>query len=112
MNRSVCGRVRGCRGHHSRFRYHSLKGTVLRVRRDSMIREGWRIVAIYMVSFLLGACSRGPRPGHVQDEALLAGRDVASFPAADEDYYHKMDGGIKLDSAEIKGRNTWLVWSG
>jgi hypothetical protein len=47
-----------------------------------------------------------------RDEALRAGRDPASFPAATEDYFHDMDGGIALTSAEIQGRNTWLVWSG
>ena len=48
----------------------------------------------------------------IQDEALLAGRTVASFPAASEDYFHDMDGGIALTAAEIQGRNTWLAWSG
>jgi len=61
-----------------------------------------------------------PRPGHVKDEALLVKRDASSFPAADEDYFHDMDGGIDLTAAApaadkkalIKGRNTWLVWTG
>lgn len=49
--------------------------------------------------------------GHVLDEARLAGRGPESFPAADEDYFHDMDGGIALTSDEVKGRNTWLVWT-
>lgn len=64
-----------------------------------------------------------PRPGHVLDEALLAGRNAASFPAADEDYFHDMDGGIDLialgkkqfptdPNIFVRGRNTWVVWSG
>ena len=61
-----------------------------------------------------------PRPGHVKDEALLAGRTAETFPAADEDYFHDMDGGIDLVAAApasdkkalVKGRNTWIVWSG
>jgi hypothetical protein len=52
-----------------------------------------------------------PRPGHVKDEALLVGRDAATFPAADEDYFHDMDGGVPLEKAEIQGRNTWIVWT-
>src|SRR5436190_11437430 len=52
-----------------------------------------------------------PRPGHVKDEALRAGRDASSFPAADEDYFHDMDGGVQLTAEEIKGRNTWNVWT-
>jgi hypothetical protein len=60
-----------------------------------------------------------PRSGHVKDEALLAGRDAASFKASDVDYFHDLDGGIDLTalgpdndkSALIRGRNTWLVWT-
>ena len=50
-------------------------------------------------------------PGKVLDEAKLANRPASSFPAADEDYFHDMDGGIQLTADEIKGRNTWLVWT-
>jgi hypothetical protein len=49
--------------------------------------------------------------GHVLDEARLAGRSPESFPAAEEDYFHDMDGAIALTPDEIKGRNTWLVWT-
>jgi hypothetical protein len=60
-----------------------------------------------------------PQPGHVKDEALLAGRDASSFKAADEDFFRDMDGGIDLTAdapegdklALVKGRNTWLVWA-
>lgn len=63
-----------------------------------------------VVFLVISGCHR--RPGQVQDEALLAGRDAASFPAADEDYFHDMDGAIPLTQDEIKGRNMWLVWTG
>jgi hypothetical protein len=46
------------------------------------------------------------------DEARQAGRTAQSFPAAGEDYFHGMDGGIALSPDEIKGRNMWLVWTG
>ena len=61
---------------------------------------------------LLSACGGGPEPGQVLDEARQAGRDAASFPHADEDYFHDMDRGIPLSTDEVKGRNMWLVWSG
>jgi hypothetical protein len=64
------------------------------------------VVIIYAVYWF-----RQPRPGQVKDEALLAGRDASSFQAADEDYFHEMDGGIALEKTEIQGRNTWLVWT-
>lgn len=43
---------------------------------------------------------------------MLADRAAASLPAADEDYFRDMDGGITLTPDEIKGRNTWNVWTG
>src|SRR5579864_3851868 len=45
------------------------------------------------------------------DEARQAGRDAASFPAADEDYYHDMDGGLTLTKSQVVGRNNWIVWT-
>ena len=54
---------------------------------------------------------KGPEPGTVLDEARTAQRTAASFPAADEDYFHDMDGGVQLTPDEIKGRNTWIVWT-
>jgi hypothetical protein len=51
-------------------------------------------------------------PGPVRDEAMMAGRSPGSFTAADEDYFHEMDGGVALTPDEAKGRNTWIVWTG
>ena len=48
----------------------------------------------------------------VIDEAKQAGRSAQSFPAADEDYFRAMDGGVPLTPDEVKGRNMWLVWTG
>src|SRR5215475_10581192 len=70
-----------------------------------------RLAALVCTLWILG-CGKGDSPGQVQDEATLAGRDAASFPAADEDYFHDMDGGVAFSPDEIKGRNMWLVWTG
>ncbi len=51
-------------------------------------------------------------PAQVIDEARQAGRSAQSMPAADEDYFHDMDGGIQLTPDEVKGRDMWLVWTG
>jgi len=48
----------------------------------------------------------------VIDEARRAGRSAQSFPAADEDFFRAMDGGIQLTADEVKGRNMWLLWTG
>jgi hypothetical protein len=56
--------------------------------------------------------------GLILDEALKANprRDAESFVAADEDYFHDMDrdrnGVVQLTPDEIKGRNTWIAWTG
>ena len=55
---------------------------------------------------------KGPKPGSVLDEARQANRPASSFPAADEDYFRAMDGGVPLTPDEVKGRNTWVVWTG
>jgi hypothetical protein len=54
----------------------------------------------------------GPQSGNVVDEAQRVQRDAASFPAADENYFSGMDAGAALTAEEIKGRNTWMVWTG
>src|SRR4051812_23735964 len=43
-----------------------------------------------------------PKPGTVKDEALRANRTAQSFPAAGEDYFHDMDGGLPFSPDEIK----------
>jgi hypothetical protein len=73
----------------------------------------WLSVMTTLCFVLLGGCSKAkPEPGHVLDEARDAGRAADSLPAADEDYFHDMDSGIPLMANEVKGRNTWIVWTG
>ena len=71
-----------------------------------------RLLAVFLFSLCRSVATSSPQPGEVQDEARRAGRPASSFPAADEDYFHDMDGGIALTADEIKGRNMWLVWTG
>src|ERR1700761_2531909 len=73
-------------------------------------RSIWVSGLIFVLA--LAGCKPGPQAGSVQDEARLAGRAATSFAAADEDYFHAMDGGISLTADEIKGRNMWIVWTG
>ncbi|MFI5339052.1 MAG: hypothetical protein ACHQ7N_04350 [Candidatus Methylomirabilales bacterium] len=62
----------------------------------------------------LASCTKGwpAQSGQVLDEARRAGRPAASFTAADDDYFHDMDGGYALTREEVQGRNTWIVWTG
>jgi hypothetical protein len=75
------------------------------------LRLQW-LFTLVLLSMLLVGCHKGPQAGQVQDEARLAGRPASSFPAADEDYFHDMDGAIALTSDQVKGRNMWIVWTG
>ena len=72
----------------------------------------FRCVALVTVLSLAACGGREPRPGTVRDEAMLAGRTASSFPAAEEDYFHDMDGGLTLTREQIQGRNMWIVWTG
>jgi hypothetical protein len=71
-------------------------------------------MVLLLSALLLTGCGKAeqPQPGMVRDEALRAGRAATSFPAADEDYFRDMDGGIQLTPEEVRGRNTWIVWTG
>jgi hypothetical protein len=87
-----------------------------------------RIGLLLSPLLVFGCCNEAPKSGAVLDEAAVAKRDPASFPAAGEDYFHDMDRGEKLfqnldpllaglDTKEaharlVKGRNTWIVWTG
>src|SRR5258705_1692245 len=87
-----------------------------------MTSTRWRAIGVALLLVLaasgiaLFVWMRNPAPqpiaGQVLDEALGTGREAETFPAADEDYFHDMDGGVQLTPDEVKGRNTWIVWSG
>ncbi len=70
------------------------------------------VLVILVIGALLLEWWRSPQIGHVKDEAQLAGLKGEDFKAADEDYFHDMDGGTALSPDEVKGRNTWIVWTG
>src|SRR4029078_6996313 len=77
------------------------------------------MLAVSVPIILLLSCQSLPflphhpgTPGEVKAQPRAAKRAAASFPGADEDYFADMDGGVKLTPEEIKGRNTWIVWTG
>ncbi|HSS47512.1 MAG TPA: hypothetical protein VLX28_01075 [Thermoanaerobaculia bacterium] len=81
-----------------------------------MCRPNWlRLLSLFCLIAVAGCKGGGtppPPPSNVVvDEAKLAGRDAASLPAADEDYYHDMDGALPLTPAQVVGRNNWVVWT-
>src|SRR6266852_7456082 len=70
------------------------------------------LFVVFILGVAVGGCKKSPEPGTVLDEAITVGRKADSFPAADEDYFKDMDGGVALTTNEVKGRNNWIVWSG
>ena len=44
----------------------------------------------------IGCSAKQPAPGTVPDEPHSVNRAASSFPGADEDYFHDMDGGLTL----------------
>jgi hypothetical protein len=68
-------------------------------------------VAVVFVMIIVAIVFPLSRSGKVKDEAMMAGRTAESMPAAADDYFHDMDGGIALNTDEIKGRNNWIVWT-
>lgn len=75
-------------------------------------QELLRVFVPFVIGLLLAGCGKSPEPGKVLDEAMKAGRAAASLPVADEDYFRAMDRGVQLTANEVKGRNTWNVWTG
>ena len=72
------------------------------------------VVLAVLVGYWVFVAPQSHKFGTVKDEAWSVGRTAASFPAADEDYFHDMDRGYQtpLGEAAVRGRNTWLVWTG
>ena len=46
------------------------------------------------------------------DEAKKMGKSPSDFPETAANVFQEMDGGISLTEDEIKGRNTWMLWTG
>lgn len=65
------------------------------------------LIALTLAVGVLSGCG-----GPAEDEAKQAGKTTADFPQSDADYFAAMDGGGQFTVDEIKGRNTWMVWTG
>ncbi|HEX5759632.1 MAG TPA: hypothetical protein VF121_10590 [Thermoanaerobaculia bacterium] len=113
---------------------------MLRPKRRKPFRKFLRLFAVVLLVAVVAGLAvlgwhewRKPKPGTVLDEAKAVGRTPASLRGADEDYFHAMDYGITHDPekvraaldpwvpgisaqeavrAVVRGRNTWIVWTG
>src|SRR2546423_6864208 len=89
---------------------------MLKTRKQKILVAIIVVLVVVVVVIAHQGSPSGPQPGSVPDEARQANRPASSFAAAEEDYFHDMDqqkdGVIALTGDEIKGRNTWIVWTG
>src|SRR5712692_3918721 len=77
--------------------------------RPRRCRRPFSLLAVLgLVGFTL-TCSRSPQVP--SDDAKAAGLTAADFPETSAGVFQRMDGGIQLTEGEIKGRNTWLLWT-
>ena len=77
-----------------------------------MSKPRFPLLSVVLIVLGVALVSCGRDTGPAQDEAKLAGKTPADFPEAAEDYFRDMDGGIALTEEEVKGRNTWMIWTG
>src|ERR1035438_4815020 len=74
-------------------------------RNMKMTRLQFGAASIAVIGLLGGCKLTEPAPA---DNA--GGRSPADFPELAADVFKPMDGGIELNTNEIKGRNTWNLW--
>ncbi len=69
------------------------------------------VVAVALLLWLVKWC-RDRQPA--QDEAMQKGIPVEFFAQAENeaDYFRDMDGGGQFTPEQVKGRNTWMIWTG
>lgn len=67
------------------------------------------IVCCIAGAALMSGCGSSDTPA--VDEAKAAGKTVADYPTHPGNNFKEMDGGVELTEDEIKGRNTWLMWT-
>jgi hypothetical protein len=78
-------------------------------------RRRWRYALVAAVSALfifLLFLLLPRRHGMVKDAAAASGLTAASFPETAADVMPGIDGGIPLTPEQMKGRNTWMLWTG
>ncbi|NIR30310.1 MAG: hypothetical protein GWN84_13565 [Gammaproteobacteria bacterium] len=71
-------------------------------------RRAWFLISVSLatIAALAVSCARV-----VQDRPMIEGKTPADFPQVPVDLFQEMDGGIALGEDEIKGRNTWMLWT-
>jgi hypothetical protein len=67
---------------------------------------------VVLVALFLGVALTVLRPRAVPDDANPDALTLNDLAEVATDLFQPMDGGIALTEPEIKGRNTWMIWTG
>ena len=72
------------------------------------------VLVVVVAGLLVAWLCHWRRPQPAQDEAMAAGIPVRFFhqAAGEPDHFRDMDGAAAFTPAEVRGRNTWMVWTG
>jgi hypothetical protein len=68
------------------------------------------VLTVVVLALLFFNFRQNPARADAQD--LAGGRTPADFPQVGDDVFKPMDGAIPLTPNEIRGRNTWILWTG
>lgn len=73
-----------------------------------------RLLMILFLVVVIGLAWYFVTCGPAQDEAMEAGIPVEHFRQGmyEPDFFRATDGGVAMTPAEIRGRNTWWIWTG
>src|SRR5438876_1090237 len=73
----------------------------------AILSTAQRLLWIALIAVSLSGCHEKV----IEDEAKKCGLSRTDFPQITADIFKPMDGGIELSPEEVRGRNTWNLWS-
>ncbi|MGH7518280.1 MAG: hypothetical protein ACREOC_12560 [Gemmatimonadales bacterium] len=69
------------------------------------------VVLVLMIAAAIAVAVAVLRPKPIPQDSEPTGLTAANLAETGVDLFQAMDGGIALTPAEIKGRNTWMIWT-
>jgi hypothetical protein len=79
--------------------------------RPSLLKRTLALALIALTLLALVLVLRLLRPHPVPVDWRPDGLTMSNLAEVDVDLFHDMDGGVPLSPSEIKGRNTWMIWT-
>src|SRR4051812_2717360 len=75
-----------------------------------------RLIIVICAILLLSTIGAGTYWGaetvaHLDASDSAGGRTERDFPQVASDVFRQMDNGLQLNEDEVKGRNTWILWT-